>query len=78
MKCVSNAINAIEWLLDRADRRNPFRKNSPSWRDWEEADAEQFILARQALEGLRSVPQGECICPTCGLRHGIQNSDGGF
>lgn len=25
-----------------------------------------------------SVPQAECICPTCGLRHGGSNLDGGF
>lgn len=23
-------------------------------------------------------PTGECICPTCGIRHGSSNMDGGF
>lgn len=23
-------------------------------------------------------PTGECICPTCGIRHGGSNLDGGF
>ncbi len=39
------------------------------------------IIASKALaaaERLPHEPRGECICPTCGLRHGGSNVDGGF
>ncbi len=40
------------------------------------------VLRAQRLIALvresRDEPRGECICPTCGLRHGGSNVDGGF
>jgi hypothetical protein len=29
-------------------------------------------------EEMKRRNRGECICPTCGLRHGGRNFDGGF
>lgn len=36
-----------------------------------------YQVAVKALAGSKAL-QPECICPTCGLRHGGSNVDGGF
>lgn len=39
-----------------------------------------FGEAADTIERLQSELEGrgECICPNCGIRHGISNTDGGF
>lgn len=44
------AIKRIEWLRGRVNRPNPHRKNSAVWRDWENADLEQFDALENELE----------------------------
>ncbi len=33
---------------------------------------------REVLKELQRQSKGECICPTCGIRHGSISLDGGF
>lgn len=47
------------------------------------ADIDPFLTSisrrpQETLAGVAAEPIGECICPTCGIRHGSSNFDGGF
>lgn len=48
-------------------------------RDIGDSERETIECAIENLMGFVGVKyRGECICPTCGLRHGGSNVDGGF
>jgi hypothetical protein len=51
---------------------------SPDKIQYSKRDVEALVALTRATEKLAASRRGECICPTCGLRHGGSNVDGGF
>jgi hypothetical protein len=37
------AVKRLEWLQERVHRKNPYRKGTTEWTEWENHDAEEFI-----------------------------------
>lgn len=56
--------DAATWLRTNWGRRNPFRKHSEEWVNWDSAESEQFDIADAAIDAARTLPkEGDSAIP---------------
>jgi len=47
---LGDLLSAAQYMRENWGRKNPYRKNSENWIDWESADQEQFYMIDAAID----------------------------